>query len=159
MGTKTNKATESAADIATAATGSNDPDSTTLKEILGISDTAMDQAMGIAYQLYLTGRFPEAETVCKGLIACDHRYWWSHSLHASVLRRLGRYDDALRAVEEGLKYEPGQAKLSLMRAELLITIARSRNSGAEPAALNATTHHTAIRDPGRTIQIATPTAL
>ena len=159
MGNKTNKATDTPADIATATTGSNDLDSTTLKEILGISDTAMDQAMGIAYQLYLTGRFPEAETVCKGLIACDHRYWWSHSLHASVLRRLGRYDDALRAVEEGLKYEPGQAKLSLMRAELLITIARSPNSGTAPAALNTTTQHTASLDQGRTVKIAAPTGL
>src|SRR5450432_1978603 len=105
---------------------------TTLKEILGIPDEAMDQAMGIAYQLYLTGRFSEAETVCKGLIACDHRYWWSHSLHASVLRRLGRTPEALAAVDEGLKHEPRQPKLSVMRAELLVTIARQH------AAHNAT---------------------
>jgi hypothetical protein len=65
-------------------------DGPTLKQVLNISDAAMDHAMGIAYQLYLTGHYVQAELVCKGLIACDHQYWWSHSLHASVLRRLGR---------------------------------------------------------------------
>lgn len=109
-------------------------DQTTLKTILNISDEAMDQAMGIGYQLYLTGRYAEAEILCKGLVACDHRYWWSHSLHASVLRRLGRLDEALCAVEEGLKYEPGQPKLALMRAEMMITLARNRPAADSPTA-------------------------
>jgi predicted Zn-dependent protease len=107
-----------------AATNTDYVETPTLKQILNISDAAMDQAMAIAYQLYLTRRFAEADTVCKGIIACDHRYWWSRSLHASVLRRLGRYDEALAAVEEGLKYEPQQPKLLLMRAELMVTIVR-----------------------------------
>jgi predicted Zn-dependent protease len=109
-----------------AATDTDYLETTTLRQILNISDAAMDQAMAIAYQLYLTRRFAEAETVCRGLIACDHRYWWSRSLHASVLRRLGRHEEALAAVEEGLKYEPRQPKLLLMRAELVVTIARAR---------------------------------
>jgi predicted Zn-dependent protease len=112
--------------ISDSTTGAHYLEETTLKQVLGIPDAAMDQAMGIAYQLYLTGRFSEAETVCKGLIACDHRYWWCHSLHASVLRRLGRPEEALAAIEEGLKYEPRQAKLALMRVELQTTIARKR---------------------------------
>lgn len=111
-------------------------ETTTLKQILEIPDAAMDQAMGIAYQLHLAGRFAEAETVCKGLIACDHRYWWSHSLHASVLRRLGRLKEALAAVEQGLKYEPRQPKLLLMRAELMVTIARKKS--ADNASSNVT---------------------
>jgi hypothetical protein len=106
-------------------------ESRTLKEILNVSDGAMDQAMGIAYQLYLTGHFVAAETVCRGLIACDHRYWWPHTLHASVLRRLGRLEEALTAVEQGLKYEARQPKLLLMRAELVATLAR--RSGTPPS--------------------------
>jgi hypothetical protein len=110
-------------------------ETTTLKQILSISDEVMDHAMGIAYQLYRTGRFIEAETVCKGLIACDHRYWWSYSLHASVLRQLGRPDEALAQVEQGLKYEQRQPKLLLMRTELLVTIARTKAAAtsASPA--------------------------
>ncbi|MEO5768608.1 MAG: hypothetical protein ABIS92_09690 [Polyangia bacterium] len=115
--------------------GADFVDRTSLKQILDISDAAMDQAMAIAYQLYLTGRFAQAEVVCKGLIACDHRYWWSHSLHASILRRLDRPDDALTAVEEGLKHEPGQPKLISMRAELqsiLARVAYATQSGESP---------------------------
>ena len=100
-------------------------EATTLKQILNISDEVMDHAMGIAYQLYRAGRFAEAETVCKGLLACDHKYWWSYSLHASVLRQLGRDEEALAQVLLGLKYEPQQPKLLLLRSELLITLARS----------------------------------
>lgn len=133
------------------ATGANDLNSATMKEILGIPDAAMDQAMGIAYQLYLAGRFSDAETVCKGLIACDHRYWWSHSLHGTVLRRLGRHEEALKAVEEGLRYEPGQAKLSLMRAELLITLARKRAAAHQsvPASTTRPAPATALSAPPR----------
>lgn len=116
----------------TGETDSNFLENTTLRDILNISDGAMDHAMGIAYQLYLTGRFAEAETICKGLIACDHRYWWSHSLHASVLRRLARPQDALRAVEEGLKYEPGQPKLLLMRTELAASASSPGIGAVEP---------------------------
>jgi predicted Zn-dependent protease len=112
--------------IMAAASSTDYLETTTLKQILDISDAAMDQAMAIAYQLYLTRRFAEAETICRGLIACDHRYWWPRSLHASVLRRLGRHEEALAAVEEGLKYEPRQPKLLLMRAELVVSIARAR---------------------------------
>jgi len=96
-------------------------EATTLKQILNISDEVMDHAMGIAYQLYRAGRFADAETVCKGLLACDHKYWWSYSLHASVLRQLGRDEEALAQVLLGLKYEPQQPKLLLLRSELLIT--------------------------------------
>lgn len=108
-------------------------ETTTLKQILNISNDVMDHAMGIAYQLYRTGRFAEADTVCKGLIACDHRYWWSYSLHASVLRRLGHNDEALAQVEQGLQYETQQPKLLLMRAELLATIARTKPATCETA--------------------------
>ncbi|MEP6655488.1 MAG: hypothetical protein ABJA82_19135 [Myxococcales bacterium] len=120
--------TTDAARSRSSTSGADFVDRTSLKQILDISDAAMDQAMAIAYQLYLTGRFAQAEVVCKGLIACDHRYWWSHSLHASILRRLDRPDDALTAVEEGLKHEPGQPKLMLMRAELQSILTRAASA-------------------------------
>ena len=118
------------------------PRRTTLRQILGVSDAAMDQAMAIAYQSYLTGHCLEAEALCKGLIACDPHYWWSHSLHASVLRRLGRHEEALAGVEEGLKFEPGQPKLLLMRTELSLTIARKKAAAAVAAATCVTTLRT-----------------
>ncbi len=123
-----------------ATTQTDDLETTTLKQILNISDEVMDHAMGIAYQLYRAGRFAEADTVCNGLIACDHRYWWPYSLHASVLRRLGREEQALAQVDQGLKYEPQQPKLLLLRAELLITIARAKAGAAEisPISVSAT---------------------
>lgn len=111
--------------IATA--GEDFVESTSVKELLRIPDATMNQIMTIAYQLYVSRRLVEAEIVCKGLIACDHRHWWSHSLHASLLRRLGREQEALQAVKQGLKYAPAQPKLLLMHDELLTTIDRKRS--------------------------------
>lgn len=114
----------------------DDLENITLRQLLRVSDEALDQAMGIAYQLYLNRRFAETEILCRRLVACDHRYWWSRSLHASALRRLGRHEEALAQVEIGLKYEPRQPKLMLMRDELRLTIARkSAPKGPQPRSL------------------------
>jgi hypothetical protein len=95
-----------------------------LRQLLNVSEAAMDHAMGFAYQLYVGGHHLQAATLCQALIACDRRYWWPHSLLAASLRRLERYDEALAAVNQGLVHEPRQPKLLLMRRELLITIGR-----------------------------------
>jgi len=104
-----------------------------LRQILNVSEAAMDHAMGFAYQLYVAGRHAQAVQVCQALIACDRRYWWPHSLLAASLRRLERYDEALQAVKRGLEHEPLQPKLLLMRGELQIIIAR-RNTAARAGA-------------------------
>lgn len=103
-----------------------------LRQILNVSEAAMDHAMGFAFQLYEAGHHLQAATLCQALIACDRRYWWPHSLLAASLRRLERYDEALAAVNQGLVHEPRQPKLLLMRNELLITIGR-RHAAADRA--------------------------
>ena len=70
-------------------------EATTMKSLLGIPDEALDAIMAVAYQLYQAGRYPEVDVLCRGLIAADHKYWWSYSLHAATLRRLGRLAEAL----------------------------------------------------------------
>ena len=79
--------------------------------------------MATAYQLYQAGRFPEVEVLCRGLIAADHKYWWSYSLYAATLRRLGRLREAVEQLDAGLVYEPDEPKLLLMRSELRAAIA------------------------------------
>jgi hypothetical protein len=103
-----------------------------LRQLLNVSETAMDHAMGFAYQLYVNGRHLQTVTLCQALIACDRRYWWPHSLLAASLRRLERYDEALAAVNQGLVHEPRQPKLLLMRDELLITIGRRTAASPQP---------------------------
>ena len=68
---------------------------TTMTSILGIPEEALDAVMAIAYQLYQAGRYPEVEVLCRGLVAADHRYWWSYSLYAATLRSLGRLREAV----------------------------------------------------------------
>jgi len=101
---------------------------TTMRSIFGIPEEALDAVMATAYQLYQAGRYPEVEVLCRGLIAADHRYWWSYSLYAGTLRRLGRLREAVEQLERGLVYEPGEAKLLVMRDELREEMARD---GAE----------------------------
>ena len=109
---------------------------TTMKSIFGISDAALDTVMALAYQLYQVGRYAEAEVLCRGLIAADHKYWWSYSLYAATLRRLGRLREALAELEKGLTYEPNEPKLLFMRSEIREALARQEST---PAAKSSTT--------------------
>ena len=99
----------------------------TMRDIFGIPEEALDAVMATAYQLYQAGRFPEVEVLCRGLIAADHKYWWSYSLYAATLRRLGRLQEAVEQLDRGLAYEPDEPKLLLMRSELRAEIAREEN--------------------------------
>ncbi len=92
---------------------------TPMRAILQIPAEVLDQAMAKAYALYRAGHLEQAEILCKGLLAADHRYWWAYSLYAATLQKLGRYDEALVQVTRGLHFEPGQPKLLAMRADLL----------------------------------------
>jgi tetratricopeptide (TPR) repeat protein len=103
---------------------------TTMKSIFGISDAALDAVMALAYQLYQVGRYGEAEVLCRGLIAADHQYWWSYSLYAATLRRLGKLREALLEIEKGLAYEPNEPKLLFMRGEIREAIAKQESSPA-----------------------------
>ena len=96
---------------------------TTMKSLLGIDQHALDQVMATAYLLYQAGRDEQVDVLCRGLIAADHTYWWSYSLHAAALRRLGRLSEALAQLDQGLEYEPREPKLLEMRAELVAAIA------------------------------------
>lgn len=96
----------------------------TMRSIFGIPEEALDAVMATAYQLYQAGRYPEVETLCRGLIAADHKYWWSYSLYAATLRKLGRLREAVDQVDKGLVYEPNEPKLLLMRSELRAEITR-----------------------------------
>jgi predicted Zn-dependent protease len=89
---------------------------------LNVDPRALDQVMADAYQLYQAGRYAEVDILCRGLIAADPAYWWSYSLHAAALCRLGRLAKALEQVERGLAFEPNAKKLRLMRGEILAVL-------------------------------------
>jgi hypothetical protein len=113
-------------------------ETTTMKSILGIDQHALDQVMATAYLLYQAGRDEQVDVLCRGLIAADHTYWWSYSLHAAALRRLGRLSEALAQLDLGLRYEPREPKLLEMRAELVAALAAEKATatpGVVPAAL------------------------
>jgi len=105
---------------------------TTMKSLFGIPDEALDAIMALAYQLYQLGRYPEVEVLCRGLLAADHKYWWSYSLYAATLRRLGRLSEALAEVEKGLAYEPNEPKLLFMRGEIGEALSRETRPKKEP---------------------------
>jgi predicted Zn-dependent protease len=100
----------------------------TMRSIFGIPEEALDAVMATAYQLYQAGRYAEVEVLCRGLIAADHKYWWSYSLYAATLRRLGRPQEALEQLTQGLAYEPDEPKLLLMRSELRAELAREESA-------------------------------
>jgi hypothetical protein len=113
---------------------------TTMKSILGIDQHALDQVMATAYLLYQAGRYEQVDVLCLGLVAADHTYWWSYSLHAAALRRLGRFAEAIAQLDKGLVYEPGEPKLLAMRDEIVAALASEKTHAAttETASFGAT---------------------
>ena len=105
-------------------------EATPMKALIGIPDEALDAVMAVAYQLYQAGRYAEVEVLCRGLSAADHTYWWSYSLYAATLRRVGKLPEALAELDKGLAYEPKNEKLLLMRSEILEAIARETTAEA-----------------------------
>jgi hypothetical protein len=110
---------------------------TTMRSSRGLDQDVLDHVMATAYQLYQAGRYPEVDVLCRGLIAADHTYWWSYSLHAAALRRMGHLAEALEQVDNGLVFEPAATKLLMMRGEILAAIGQwqeraPRAPGATP---------------------------
>jgi tetratricopeptide (TPR) repeat protein len=112
---------------------------TTMQSILGLEQEALDHVMATAYLLYQAGRYAEVDVLCRGLIAADHTYWWSYSLHAGALRRMGRLAEALEQIDRGLEFETNEKKLLLMRGEILAALGawKDRPSRDEAAAAAA----------------------
>lgn len=110
---------------------------TTMKTLLGIPDEALDAVMAVAYQLYQSGRHPEVEILCRGLVAANHKDGWAYSLLAATLRRQGKLAEALAAVEEGLVYAPEDSKLRFMRGELRDVIAKAQAAASAADASEA----------------------
>jgi predicted Zn-dependent protease len=95
---------------------------TTMQSNVGLDQEALDHVLATAYLLYQARRYAEVDVLCRGLIAADHRYWWSYSLHAAALCRMGRLDEALEQIDNGLSFEPQEKKLQLMRGEILAAL-------------------------------------
>jgi hypothetical protein len=131
---------------------------TTMQSILGLDQRALDQVMATAYLLYQGRRYAEVVVLCRGLIAADHTYWWSYSLHAAALRRLGRLEEALAQLDQGLVHEPAEKKLLLMRGEILAAIGRWKDRApandltpaptSTPASTTSTTSGSALAAAG-----------
>ena len=116
-----------------------------MKSLLGIPDEALDAVMAVAYQLYQAGRYPEVDVLCRGLVAADHKYWWSYSLHAATLRRLGALArGARRGRARASSTSPVSPSSLSMRSDLRAAIAREDAGATEAAPLTApSTSHVA----------------
>ena len=96
---------------------------TPLRALFDIPPALIDQARALAYECHRGGRHEQAELLCRGLLAADHRCWWTYGLYAATLRDTGRHAQALKMVGQGLRYEPAQATLHALRAELEVALA------------------------------------
>ena len=94
-----------------------------LNTLVAFPQEYLDEAMALAYQSFQAGRYEDTVTLCKGLIAIDNSYWWSYSLYAGALARLGKVREALVQINLGLAHEPDQPKLMAMKREILTTAA------------------------------------
>jgi hypothetical protein len=93
-------------------------DRTPLRVLLDIPPAIIDAAHAMAYACYRGERHDQVENLCRGLLALDHRYWWTYALYAATLRDSGRPALAREVVQNGLRYQPDQPILLALSAEL-----------------------------------------
>jgi hypothetical protein len=93
-------------------------DRTPLHLLLEMPPGILNQARALAYACYRGRRHDQAQALCQGLLALDHRCPWTHGLYAATLRELGRAGEGLAIVERGLRYEPAHPTLRALHAEL-----------------------------------------
>ena len=91
---------------------------TPLRVLLAIPTAIIDRAKALAYECHRGGRHHEAQSLCRGLLAVDHRCGWTHALYAASLRLTNRAAVALEIVELGLSYEPAHPTLLVLRCQL-----------------------------------------
>jgi tetratricopeptide (TPR) repeat protein len=113
-------------------------DETPMRALLGIPPEVIDEFLASAYQLYRDGRYSEAEIVCRGVVAADHRYWYPYTLYAATLQKMGRFREALAQVDQGLKYEPGHPQLIVLRDEIVASAARLKALAEQARSLSKT---------------------
>jgi hypothetical protein len=94
---------------------------TPVRRLVSIPTGAIEQAMATAYHCFCAGAHADAEVLCKGLVAADHRHWYCRALYAATLVKLGRPREALVQVVEGLRRHPGQPRLVAIKKEILAT--------------------------------------
>jgi hypothetical protein len=90
-----------------------------LRTLFDIPAEVIDRAKAMAYQCHQADRRQETQSLCRGLLAVDHRCWWTHALYAASLHSDGRLGEALTIVDRGLRYNPGQLTLVEQRRQLL----------------------------------------
>jgi tetratricopeptide (TPR) repeat protein len=108
-------------------------DRTPLRALFDIPAALIDQARAMAYECHLGGRHEQAELLCRGLLAVDHRCGWTYGLYAATLRDTGRHAQALEMVQQGLRYEPTLRTLHALEAELEIALASVLATSTAPA--------------------------
>jgi hypothetical protein len=110
-------------------------DRTPLHLLLDLPPGLLHQARAMAYACHRGQRHAQAEALCDGLLALDHRCPWTHGLYAATLRDLGRSEEALAMVERGLRYHPAHTTLQALQAELTDLLAAPPAASAAPREL------------------------
>ena len=90
-----------------------------------LAPEALDVCRMTGYELYKARNYPQAEVVCRGLVAADNQNWYHHSLLAATLQKMGRYSEAVAQIEEGLRCLPGQPRLLSLRTAIAYSALRA----------------------------------
>jgi predicted Zn-dependent protease len=94
-------------------------DALTVKDVVDAPPRLLSDMKNTAYNLYHAGRYEDAETLLKGLLALEPRDAWSLSLFATMLRKQNKFREALVLMETAHSVDPSDEHIKTMRDELL----------------------------------------
>ena len=88
-----------------------------------IHEITMEQAYGIAqvgYQLFMQGKYQDAQGIFEGLVALNPYDGYFHSVLGSIFARSGQHEKAIQEYSVAANLEPSDAQVYVNRAELLL---------------------------------------
>ena len=77
-----------------------------------------DMARRLAYEMYRESRWRETETLLKGVLVSNPTDGWSLSVYASMLRKQGKFKEAIVLLETAHALEPTDENITRMHAEM-----------------------------------------
>ena len=91
-------------------------------------------ARQLAYEMYLEGRWRETETLLKGVLSSNPTDAWSLSVYASMLRKQGKFKEAIVVLETAHSLDPADENITRMHHEMdaFVTAMQQRQPVQQP---------------------------
>ena len=90
-----------------------------LKDVVQIPPGLLELARKTAYDLFIAEKFDDVEVLLQGILAADNQDAWSLALYGAIMRKKGKFKEALVLMETAHALAPDNDNIRTMRDEIV----------------------------------------